>query len=207
MSNLMNEEALLDAVAGCPWASAGEIAHHLGMDKSNTRRDLKKLCRDGKVIGRDDGGTLRFSLPGSSASPPEFPKYIGNSPQVIDGDFKVLSNGSQTPSTSRSLVPAAATFDSRLAGTLARNERARRLRSPQGQTMGQHVHFVEEDRFAARRRAEQEEAERAETPRNHVAELLAKAKKTAPKKEEPRAKTWGEWFAARFSTPSKPVLR
>jgi DNA-binding MarR family transcriptional regulator len=66
-----NEKAILDAVAGCPGASAGDIARHLGMDRSNVRRDAKKLERDGKLIKQNDGGTFRFYLaePAQSYAP------------------------------------------------------------------------------------------------------------------------------------------
>jgi DNA-binding MarR family transcriptional regulator len=61
------EQAIVDAVAGCPGASAGEIARHLGMDRSNVRRDAKRLERKGILIKRNDDGTLRF-YPAGSAS-------------------------------------------------------------------------------------------------------------------------------------------
>jgi hypothetical protein len=198
MSNLANEEALLNAVAGCPGATAGAIAHHLGMDRSNTRRDLKKLWRDGKVIGQDDGGKLRFNLAGDAQSyAAAQAAKSAQSPQVIDGVFKVLSlpNGSQ----GRALVPstgAPATFDSRLAGTLARNERARRTQQDRRQVLpGQAVALLnqcftedQDETWAALQRAQLDRLKAATAHEQWLREEHARQVEKVEKRKEAEAK-------------------
>jgi DNA-binding transcriptional ArsR family regulator len=134
MSSLMNEEALLDAVSGCPGATAGEIAPHLDMDRCNVRRHLKKLWRDGKVTGQDDGGKFRFYPAGTAQSyaPPLSNAVHGGAAPIVDVvDYKDITNTLPPPSPSRALVPVVAgqPYDSRTAAALRQHAAARRLKS------------------------------------------------------------------------------
>jgi len=125
-----NEKAILDAVAGCPGASAGDIARHLGMDRSNVRRDAKKLERDGKLIKQNDGGTFRFYLaePAQSYAPALSNScHVAATSEPIDGIYKDVTE----PAASRALAvtqPA----DSRLQAALEQHARARARREQGG---------------------------------------------------------------------------
>src|ERR1700731_356138 len=130
-----NEKAILDAVAGYPGASAGNIARHLGLDRSNVRRDAKKLERDGKLIKQDDGGTLRFYFaePTQSYAPAlSNSGHVAATSKPIDGIYKDVTE----PAASRALV-VSQPADSRLQAALRQHARAKALalRTPQGRQM------------------------------------------------------------------------
>ena len=183
------KQAIKAALLQQPGLSSTEIARRLGKERNNVRKAAFELETAGELRSQNDGGTFRFYVAGSSARPPEFPKPIGNSPPVIDGEFEGVS---PPPSTSRALIPAAATFDSRLDATLARNERARRLRSAQGQALGQQVITSWNDLYtadpdgletlAALQRAEfaRAEAERIERERAQQASAMAQQQAVEP---------------------------
>jgi hypothetical protein len=145
----INEQAL-DAIRQRPGIGSGALASALGIPPCNARRAGKALAAMELVtIADNDNGYAYYPIGSASrvmAAQPEtslaasrpsrvktgydgsdadfLAKSTENSPQVIEAQFR----GIPAPaSSSRALVPspgAAATFDSRLAGTLERNERA-----------------------------------------------------------------------------------
>ena len=151
-----------------------------------------------RVIGQDDGGTLRFYLARDAQSyAAAQAAKSAQSPQVIDGVFKVLSlpNGSQ----GRALVPstgAPATFDSRLAGTLARNERARRTQQDRRQVLpGQAVALLnqcftedQDETWAALQRAQLDRLKAATAHEQWLREEHARQVAEAEKRKEAEAK-------------------
>ena len=117
--------------------------------KRRTRRDAKRLGRNGNLIMRDDGGTLRFYPAGAAQS---YAPALGNvdhsatTSEPIDGIYK----GVMEPSASRALV-VAQPADSRLDAALRQHARAKALalRTPQGRQMAGQIVTTWDHMFVA----------------------------------------------------------
>jgi hypothetical protein len=140
---LSNKEAVVQAVEICSEIGVAGLSQRLHLDKGTVRKVALEAVKEGRIGARNDGqGDVFFGIGGQAAEPVEqrvlYRADSANSPQVIDGEFEVLSQSHelQTPSTSRALVPVAtATFDSRLDPTLKRNALARRSPHGRGQAL------------------------------------------------------------------------
>jgi len=116
------------------WLSSTEIARRLGKDRNNVRKAAQELEAAGELRSENDGGTFRFYLDGA-AQAPALTAVAKSAISVIDATYKDVTE----PSNSRALVPVEQPYDSRTEAALAQHARARRLRSAQGQAMGQGI--------------------------------------------------------------------
>lgn len=119
------------------------------MDRSNVRRDAKKLERDGKLIKQNDGGTFRFYLaePAQSYAPAlSNSGHVAATSEPIDGIYKDVTE----PAASRALV-VSQPADSRLDAALRQHARAKALalRSSQGRAMAGQIATIWDHIFAA----------------------------------------------------------
>jgi hypothetical protein len=143
------KDDILAVAAEHPGMSASEIADGFGRDPRNTRRDIAELRGRGELIARkDEAGVDRYYFAGGGSAGFGIRSPGTQSPQVIDGEFEVVSPppvtspspvssipssfGGMPSSKGLALVPAGQPYDSRTAAALAQHERARRSQQGQG---------------------------------------------------------------------------
>ena len=143
-----NNEAVIEAVESCSEIGVAGLARRLRLDKGTVRKVALEAAKEGRVGARNDGqGYVFFRVGNQAAEPIEQrapyradPANLGSqSPQVIDGVFRVLSPTSGSPvasSDSRALVVhgAAQPADSRTEAALKQLAAAKALagRAAQG---------------------------------------------------------------------------